>query len=294
VDAVLTIWLAGQELGHAAAALLTGAENPSGKLPLTFPRRYRDTPTALNFPGELGQVIYGEGIFVGYRYYDAKGVAPQFPFGYGLSYTTFRLDNLRLSSDTLDLDSGQPIVACVDVTNTGERPGQEVVQLYIADPESSLQKPPKELKAFVKVAVEPGQTVTVELPIDGRSLQHYDPQFKDWCVEPGVFEVLVGASSADLPLRASFTARGPNPYAYGPRTAIGTLFADPRAREVLEKYLPDRFMSPAMTHLLLEFMPDMPLGRVLEGFMGGLGGIDGQQATQIKSALYAELGAIEV
>ena len=291
VDAVLTIWLAGQELGHVAAALLAGDENPSGKLPLTFPRRYRDTPTALNFPGESGQVMYGEGIFVGYRYYDAKGVTPQFPFGYGLSYTTFRLDNLRLSSDTLDLQSGQPIVARVDVTNTGERSGQEVVQLYIADPESSLQKPPKELKAFQKVAVEPGQTVTVELPIDARSLQHYDPQLKRWCVEPGAFYALVGTSSADLPLRATFAARGPNPYAYGPRTAIVKLFADPRAREVLAKYLPAQFMSPGMAHLLLEFMPDMPLTRLLEGFMGGLAGID---AEPIKSALYAELGEIEV
>jgi beta-glucosidase len=165
VDVVLLIWLAGQELGHTTAALLAGDENPSGKLPLTFPRLYRDTPSALNFPGELGEVWYGEGIFVGYRYYEAKQVAPQFPFGYGLSYTTFRLDNLRLSSNVLDIESGEPIVAAVDVTNTGDRAGKEVVQLYISDCQSTVQKPPKGLKGFVKTVVAPGQTVTVEMPI---------------------------------------------------------------------------------------------------------------------------------
>ena len=271
-----------------------GDENPSGKLPLTFPRRYRDTPTALNFPGESGEVVYGEGIFVGYRYYDAKGVEPQFPFGYGLSYTTFRLDNLRLSSDTLDLEAGQPIVASVDVTNTGGRSGQEVVQLYIADPESSLQKPLKELKGFVKVAVESGQTVTVEMPIDARSLLHYDPQLGEWCVEPGVFQVLVGISSIDVPLSAAFTARGPNPYAYGPRTTIIKLFADARAREVLAKYLPARFLSPAAVHLMLEFMPDLPLAGVLERWASPASGMDPEQIAQLKTALYAELAEIEV
>jgi beta-glucosidase len=294
VDAALVIWLGGQELGHAAAALLAGDETPSGKLPLTFPKRYRDTPTALNFPGESGQVIYGEGIFVGYRYYDAKGLTPQYPFGYGLSYTTFQLENLRLSSDTLDLDSRQPIVARVDVTNTGARTGQEVVQLYIADPESSLQKPSKELKGFVKVAVEPGQTVTVEMSIDARSVQHYDPQLESWCVEPGTFQVLVGTSADDVPLSASFTARGPNPYAYGPRTTIGKLFADRRAREVLAQYLPARLASPAMTHLMLEFMPDLPLAGMLERWTSMAPGIEPEQIEQIKSRLYAELGAIEV
>jgi len=294
VDAVLLIWLAGQELGHAAAALLAGDENPSGKLPLTFPRQYRDAPTALSFPGESGQAIYGEDIYVGYRYYDAKGVRPQYPFGYGLSYTAFRLDNLRLSTSTLDIGSGQPIVASVDVTNTGDRPGREVVQFYIADPESTLRKPPKELKGFRKVAVDPGQTVTVELRIDARSLAHYDPALARWCVEPGSFEVLVGTSSADLPLAAMLKAVGPNPYAYGPRTPIGKLLVDPRALAVLSKYFPAGTMSPAAVHLLNEFMPDLALAAILDRWATMGPRMEPEQAAQLRTRLYAELGEIEV
>jgi beta-glucosidase len=293
VDAVLLIWLAGQELGHTTAALLTGDENPSGKLPLTFPRVYRDAPSALNFPGELGEVWYGEGIFVGYRYYEAKGIAPQFPFGYGLSYTTFRLDNLRLSSDVLDVESGEPIVAAVDVTNTGNCPGKEVVQLYIVDPRSTVQKPPKELKGFAKVAVAPGQTVTVEMAIDARSLQHYDSQLKQWCVEPGTFEVLVGTSSADVPLRASFEAAGPNPYAYGPRTAIGTLIEDPRARDVLLRLLPQA-ASAAILGLVAQFAPDLPLEALFNNWMTRTPQADADQLAALKARLYAELATIEV
>jgi beta-glucosidase len=135
VDAVLLIWLGGMELGHAAAALLAGDENPSGKLPLTFPVRYQDTPSFLNFPGEFGEVRYGEGLYVGYRYYDVKALAPQFPFGYGLSYTQFVLSNLRLSAETVNLDANETLTVSVDVTNVGECAGQEVVQLYISDTE---------------------------------------------------------------------------------------------------------------------------------------------------------------
>jgi beta-glucosidase len=294
VDAVLLIWLGGQELGHAAAALLAGDENPSGKLPLTFPVRYRDTPTALSFPGESGETVYGEGIYVGYRYYDAKGVMPQYPFGYGLSYTTFRVDNLSLSSSTLDIESGPPIVASLDVTNTGDRPGCEVVQLYIADPESTLRKPPKELKGFRKVAVEPGQTVTVDIPIDARSLQHYDPELARWCVEPGTFQVRVGTSSADLPMMETFRAVGTNPYAYGPRTAIGKLLTDPRAREVLSKHLPAPVTSSGTIQLILEFMPDLPLAGILDRWVAMLSGIEPEQVAQLQTRLYAELAEIDV
>ncbi len=141
VDAVLLIWLGGMELGRAAAALLAGDENPSGKLPLTFPKRDSDTPTAINFPGDETQVVYAEDIYVGYRYYDIKQLEPQFPFGYGLSYTRFELSNLRLSAPTLDLDAGETLSVLVDVTNTGPRAGREVVQLYLSDVEATLCAP---------------------------------------------------------------------------------------------------------------------------------------------------------
>jgi beta-glucosidase len=168
-----------------------------------------------------------------------------------------------------------------------------VVQLYIADPQSTVQKPPKELKGFIKVAVEPGQTVTVELQIEAKSLQHYDPQLKAWCVEPGRFEVLVGTSSADLPLRAAFQVVGPNPYAYGARTAIGTLIEDPRAKAVLVKYLPPA-ATGAVFGLLAQFAPDMSIEAMFDSWMMRMPQVDEGQLRALKQRLYAELGEIKV
>jgi beta-glucosidase len=193
----------------------------------------------------------------------------------------------------LDLEAGEPIVVSLDVTNTGDRPGKEVVQLYIADPKSTVQKPPKELKGFRKVAVDPGQTVTVELSIAARSLQHYDPQLKAWCVEPGAFEILVGTSSADLPLRASFVAAGPNPYAYGSRTTIGTLIEDPRARAVLIEVLPQAVTGP-MLGLVAQFVPEMQVGAMFDSWMMRVPGADADQVSALKARLYAALAEIEV
>ena len=155
------------------------------------------------FPGENGHVLYGEGIFVGYRYYDKKRVAPLFPFGHGLSYTTFAYANLRLSADTLA--PGETLTVTIDVTNSGPRAGQEVVQLYVRDPRATLARPEKELKGFAKVALEPGETQTVRLSLDMRALAFYDDARAAWVAEAGEFEVLVGASSADIRARAGFS-----------------------------------------------------------------------------------------
>ena len=203
VAAVLQAWYPGQECGNAIADVLTGRVNPSGRLPQTFPLRLEDNPAYVNYPGENGHVLYGEGLFVGYRYYDKKGVAPLFPFGYGLSYTTFAWDNLRLSSDTLA--PGETLTVGIDVTNTGERAGADVVQLYVGDPQAALARPEKELKGFVRVILEPGERRTVSLPLDMRALAYYDDAKAAWVAEAGVFEVLVGASSADIRARAQFT-----------------------------------------------------------------------------------------
>jgi beta-glucosidase len=295
VDAVLLIWLGGMELGHAAAALLAGDENPSGKLPLTFPRRYRDTPAFLHFPGEFGEVRYGEDIYVGYRYYDAKGVAPQFPFGYGLSYTRFELSNLRLSAETLDLDASEALTVSVDVTNAGERKGQEVVQLYIADLESTPHRPPKELKGFAKVEVAPGETETVRFTVDRRALQHYDPLRRAWCVEPGLFGVLIGTSSADIRLQAEFKASGFNPYGLGPQTPIARVMADPRAVAVLQKHLPGGEMSSAALELDVTFTPQRPLDQLwAQRVEPALQGQPPQERAALKERVYQELAAIEV
>ena len=295
VDAVLLIWLGGMELGHAAAALLSGDENPCGRLPLTFPKRYRDTPSFINFPGEFGRVLYGEGIYVGYRYYDIKGIAPQFPFGFGLSYTAFELGNLRLSSETLNLDEDEELIVCVDVTNVGERGGKEVVQLYISDVASTPHKPLKELKGLQKVFAGPGETQTAQFAVSKRSLEHYDPDRKAWCVEPGAFRVLIGTSAQDIHLAGEFRAAGSNPYGYGPETPIEKVMSDERAVAVLQKHLPAEVASPQAMAMALQYNPHRPLDKVwTEWFDRALEDRSEEEKAEIKSKVYRELAAIEI
>ena len=202
VAAVVWAWYPGQECGNAIADVLFGDVNPSGKLPTTFPKRLQDNPAYINYPGENGQVYYGEGLFVGYRYYDKKDIAPLFPFGYGLSYTTFAYRNLVLDA------TGDVIRVSVDVQNTGHRAGKEIVQVYVRDVQSRLVRPEKELKAFAKIALEPGETKTVTFTLDQEALSYYDPAVKGWVAEAGEFEVLVGSSSRDIRLTARFNFKG--------------------------------------------------------------------------------------
>jgi beta-glucosidase len=207
VAAVVEAWFPGQECGNAIADVLFGDVNPSGKLSQTWPARLEDNPAFINYPGENGRVVYGEGLFVGYRYYDVKKIEPRFPFGYGLSYSTFEYGNLRL--DRAEYARGEAITVSVDVTNTGSRAGQEVVQLYVRDVESRLVRPEKELKAFAKVALEPGETQSVTLTLDERATSFYDDAQAQWVAEAGEFEVLVGASSRDIRCTGVFTLRVP-------------------------------------------------------------------------------------
>jgi beta-glucosidase len=202
VAAVVQAWFPGQECGNAIADILFGDSNPSGKLSQTFPVRVEDNPAYINYPGENGKVYYGEGIFVGYRYYEAKKVAPLFPFGFGLSYTTFDYSDLRLSSQ--EIGSGETLQVSLDITNTGTCTGQEVVQVYIRDVAASLRRPEKELKAFAKVQLEPGKRKTVTLPITREALAYYDDLAHEWIAEAGEFEVLVGSSSQDIRARETF------------------------------------------------------------------------------------------
>ena len=202
VPAVLEVWYPGQELGNALADLLFGEVNPSGKLPTTFPKRIEDNPAYLNYPGENGEVLYGEGLFVGYRYYDRKRIEPHFAFGHGLSYTRFDYGELRLERESIGPD--EELGVSVEVANVGERAGREVVQLYLCDVECSLVRPEQELRAFEKVALDPGEKKTVRFALDRRALSFYDPAPEDWVAEPGEFEVRVGSSSRDIRGRARF------------------------------------------------------------------------------------------
>ncbi len=190
VRAVLQAWYPGEEGGHALADILLGKVNPSGRLPDTLPRRLEDTPAWGHYPGNGTEVRYEEGIFVGYRHYDAKGIEPSFPFGFGLSYTDFSFSNLALSSPTMAAED--TLQVRVDVTNTGQRAGQEVVQLYLGDLQASLPRPPRELKGFAKVHLEPGRQTTVTFTLTPDDLSFFDPQANIWRAEPGTFEVQIG------------------------------------------------------------------------------------------------------
>jgi beta-glucosidase len=194
--AVLEAWMMGQAGGGAIADILYGKINPSGKLTETFPSKLIDTPAYINYPGENGTVRYGEGMFIGYRYYEAKEIPTLFPFGFGISYTTFKYQNPRVSSETFrDVDG---LTVSVEVTNTGEMAGKEVVQVYVRDHESKLTRPPKELKAFAKVELQPGETKTVSVSLDFRAFAYYHPAYRQWITEDGEFDILIGASSADI------------------------------------------------------------------------------------------------
>lgn len=203
VAAVLQAWYPGQECGNAIADVLFGKVDPGGRLPQTFPVRLEDNPTHGNYPGEGGRVHYREGLLIGYRHYDTMGVAPLLPFGHGLSYTRFAYGEPRLSSDRLA--PGERLSVSLAVTNTGDRPGREVVQLYVRDLEASLPRPEKELKAFAKLELRPGETGTATMALDMRALAFFDPASAAWVAEAGPFELLVGASAADIRGRARFT-----------------------------------------------------------------------------------------
>ncbi len=198
VPAVMQAWYPGQECGNAVANILFGRENPSGKLPVTFIKQWQDSPCYSNYPGN----VYTEGIFVGYRYYDHANVEPLFPFGYGLSYTTFAYSNLSI--DTNSLAANGVFTVALEVENTGQTAGSEVVQLYIADIASSVPRPPKELKSFKKIYLQPGEHKQVLFTLDKSALSYYDAANSRWYAEPGVFEVKVGSNSRDIRLSGTF------------------------------------------------------------------------------------------
>lgn len=211
VNAIVQDWYLGSEAGNSLADVLTGKVNPSGKLPFTIPVCLEDTPTygsESSYPGimrdngNIADESYDEGIFVGYRWYEHKDIKPLFPFGYGLSYTTFDYGKIRLSSSSMKKDGS--IEAVVSVTNSGKCAGAEVVQMYISDPECSVERPVKELKGFEKIFLQPGETEDVKFTVTPESLGFFDAEKHVWVAEPGAFQVQIGSSSADIKDVAEF------------------------------------------------------------------------------------------
>jgi beta-glucosidase len=170
--------------------------NPSGKLPTSFPVRLEDNPTYHNWPGENKEIVYGEGIFIGYRHYERMNIKPLFPFGHGLSYTSFDYSSPTISNELLSSESS--ITVTVEVTNTGSVFGAEIVQAYVRDPKARVTRPEKELVGFEKVWLQPGETKAVQITLDKYSVGYYDTSAKSWCAEEGEFNVLIGASSVDI------------------------------------------------------------------------------------------------
>jgi beta-glucosidase len=208
--AILECWLSGQAAGGAAADLLVGAANPSGRLAETLPLRLEDNPSYLNFPGEQGHVRYGEGVFVGYRGYDALDLQVSYPFGHGLSYTDFEYTDLTATPTGSAEDGTLTVAVTCTVTNTGQRPGKEVVQLYVTDLESSVARPPRELKGFAKTAtLSPGEGQTVTFQLQSRELSYWSIWQHRWVLEGGTFLLNVGASSRDLRLTTTVELTAP-------------------------------------------------------------------------------------
>lgn len=248
VASIVQLWLNGQEMGNALADVLFGDVNPSGKLPTTFPVRLEDNPAYINYPGENGKVTYGEGIFVGYRYYDTKKLAPLFPFGHGLSYTTFEYKNLRL--DKKSLNPNETLTVKVDVTNTGKVTGKEVVQVYLRDVKSTMARPEKELKAFAKVELKPKQKKTLTFTLDREAFWYFDTLRNAWSTEPGEFEVWVGGSSRDVSEKRSVVLEAE------PRTSrlhvglpVKALKEDSQALAVITKHTSGPLLMANLSHI---------------------------------------------
>jgi beta-glucosidase len=208
VPALLLAWYPGQAGGEALAEILFGEVNPSGKTPITVPRRIEDTPAFGDYPGFAGEVVYREGLYVGYRYYEKRDVQPMFPFGHGLSYTDFAYQDLH--ADPAEFTRDETVRVTVTVQNAGTVKGREVVQLYVSDPASSLDRPIKELKGFRDITLAPGESGQVTFELDRSAFSFYDPAQKAWIAEPGEFGIAVGRSSADIRLQGRCRLRAPD------------------------------------------------------------------------------------
>ncbi|MGN1148299.1 MAG: glycoside hydrolase family 3 C-terminal domain-containing protein [Lachnospiraceae bacterium] len=270
VSAILEMYLGGEGVGEATDALLFGEANPCGKLPETFPKRLEDNPSFLNFPGDGELVRYAEGIYVGYRYYEKTDRKVRFPFGHGLSYTGFAYHNLRFSSDKMK--KGESVEVSVDITNTGKYAGKEIVQLYISDCTGNKNRPVKELKAFAKTELAPGETKTVTMTINARSLSWYSEKLGDWYAAPGQYEILIGSSSADIRLQGEilFETSDVLPLVIDQNTPLGMLMGNPSVIALLKSFAEaldsgDAQEAALNAEMMERMMAEMPL-RAIRNF----------------------------
>ena len=273
VKAVLEAYLGGQAVGMAQVKVLFGDVNPSGHLPESFPIKLEDNPSYLFYGGEPRGTEYREGIFVGYRYYDKKKMSVLFPFGYGLSYTTFEYSNLKLSTDSMkDTDE---LTVTVTVKNTGKRAGKAVAQLYVGDAEGYVNavRPVRELKGFRKVALEPGESKEVTFTLCKRAFATWRAEIHDWWVETGDFTIEIGDSVANLPLKATVKVESTRelPRHYDLDSIVMDVMADPKANAIMGEFLKKAFAIFSMadenqTEAAQEAISD-DMGEAMMGYM---------------------------
>lgn len=237
VNAILEMYLGGEGIGEASDRLLFGEANPGGRLAETFPYRLEDNPSYLNFPGDGRTVLYGEDIFVGYRYYDAKKVPVRWAFGHGLSYTEFSYSNMKLSS--AEMKDGDILKVSIDVENTGKRAGSEVVQLYVSDKDSTVPRAVKELKGFAKVFLNPGEKKTVTMELCARDFAYYETKIHDWYTPSGTYEIQIGHASDEIREAAelTFTTDVLLPFTVDMTTTMGELMNHPKTAGKMMEYL---------------------------------------------------------
>lgn len=235
VGGIIEAYLGGQGFGGAIADILFGNQNPCGKLAESFPKKMRDTPAYLSFPGTGDHSEYREGVFVGYRYYDKKGIEPLFPFGYGLSYTKFDYEEMNVDKKTLtDTDV---LNVTVTVRNSGNTAGKEIVELYVRDIESSIARPDKELREFEKIELQPGESKTIHFNLDKRDFSFFDIDSGDWFSETGEFEILIGKSSRDIVRKQSvyFKSSTICKHKFNRDTLLGELIRSKRCIPAIEE-----------------------------------------------------------
>ena len=235
VKAVVEVYLGGQAVGGATVNVLYGNTNPSGHLTETFPIRVQDTPCYLTYGGEHDKSVYSEGVFVGYRYYTSKEMNVLFPFGHGLSYTTFSYSNLTVEKE--QIRESEKLRVSVDVTNTGNRFGKEVVQLYVAPKNSTVIRPVRELRAFDKIGLAPGETKTVTFLLDGRAYAYWRTEIHGWHVESGEYEIQIGKNAQDIALSRTVYVESEHvmPKVFTLNTTMGEILTDPKGKAVFEQ-----------------------------------------------------------
>lgn len=235
VKAVVEVYLGGQAVGGATVNVLYGKANPCGRLAETFPLRVQDTPCYLTYGGEHDKSIYSEGVFVGYRYYESKDMEVLFPFGHGLSYTTFSYDNLSLNKKCIN--ESEQLTVSVDVTNTGRCAGKEVVQLYVAPKGGTIIRPVRELRAFEKISLAPGETKTVTFTLERRAFAYWSTKIHNWHVESGEYEIQIGKNSHEILLSEMVSVQSETviPKIFTLNSTMGEIMADPKGKAVLEQ-----------------------------------------------------------